>query len=133
MVWSSYTDREGNEIRARYTVLTPKSEITKKVLADCHIHGEGLISAYSRVLTSGYLVIRGKVLLKKLMTTCVKCLKFKLIPSQASLGRDETALHSNSLPMQVSFVDLAGPWLLPVTKGNKTKIKVWLLLITCSW
>ena len=67
------------------------------------------------------------------MSHCVKCLKFKLIPSQASLGRDETALHSNSLPMQISYIDLAGPWSLPVTKGNKTRVRVWLLLITCSW
>ena len=114
-------------------MLTAKSEITKKILADCHLHGEGLVSTYARVLTSGFLVIRGKVVLKKIMMQCVKCLKFKLIPSQASLGRDETALHSNSKPMQISYLDLAGPWSLPVTTGSRTRVKVWLVLTTCSW
>ena len=116
-----YMDKKGNEISSRYTVLTPKSEITRKVMVDGHIHGEGLISAYSRILSHVYLIIRGKVLLKKVMSSCVNCLKYKLIPSQASLGRDDTALHANSLPMEVSYVDIAAPGHYQLSRGVKPR------------
>jgi hypothetical protein len=128
-----FLDKKGNEVSSQYTVLSPDSEITRKIITDGHQHGEGMIFAYSRILTQGYLVIRGKVLLKRTLNSCVGCLKIKLIPSQASLGRDETELHANSLPMQICYVDIAGHWMLPVIKGSKTKVKAWIILLTCSW
>ena len=35
--------------------------------------------------------------------------------------------------MQICYVDIAGHWALPVIKGSKTKVKAWIILLTCSW
>ena len=40
-----FLDKKGNEVSSQYTVLSPDSEITRKILTDGHQHGEGIISA----------------------------------------------------------------------------------------
>ena len=114
------------------TLLTSKADITKKILFDQHLHGEGFINAYTKLLTEGYLIIRGKVLLKRTLDHCSKCRRHRLIPSQSSLGRDETQAHTAAPPMQISYLDLAGPFTMAITKGVEITVKVWILWASCS-
>ena len=100
---------------------------------DLHIHGEGIVSGYARILTQGYLIIKGKTVLKKILSSCVGCLKVRMITSVSPMGTDETLLHSQTLPMKIVYMDLAGYWTLPVVRGEEATTKVWWLLLTCSW
>ncbi|XP_074645891.1 uncharacterized protein LOC141902151 [Tubulanus polymorphus] len=116
---------------AKHPIVVPKlSTLVEKLIRHTHVHAVGHLgkNAVLSHLRQNYWVIRANRILRKLMSPCVNCIKYK--------GRCNEQKMANLLPERLAVdppfthtgVDYFGPF---EVKRGRTKVKRYGVLLTC--
>jgi hypothetical protein len=123
---------------SREPILLPKHRWTDKLI-DC-VHGKELyhasgLSQTFNTLRTRYSIQGGRATVRKRIKSCVTCRRLRpkpLVTREGPLPDFRVPSEPDSvIPFEVTAIDCAGPYEVPVGRGHARK-KMYLLILTCT-
>ena len=120
------------EYNAKYPILIPRDHrLTELIVQRCHreVHHGGVRATLSRLRTK-FWVVRGRQMVKKLLSRCVVCKKLEGRPCSVTKVADLPEFRIREVaPFSKVGIDFAGP--LFAKCCSKSSRKVYIALFTC--
>lgn len=117
---------------AKYPILVPKNHrLTELIVQRCHreVHHGGVRATLSRLRTK-FWVVKGRQMVKKILSRCVVCKKLEGRPCSVTKVADLPEFRIREVaPFSKVGIDFAGP--LFAKCRSKSSRKVYIALFTC--